>query len=182
MKGKSHAIFAQAKGGPKLWFDGSKFSNNGSPKLFGDSNRAYAKAKELLRRFGGRNGILHRYRVFILPAASVFKRDGRKSNPGGLDGFDLDAAARKFEDFTGHRADKVIETTIKTPRKGLVIGELDLIGYRVKREGVEEGRLVPYGHQFSKKSRPLLAVSEDGKQLLIVGGRYEFTEAGIEDR
>jgi hypothetical protein len=69
-----------------------------------------------------------------------------------------------------------------TPTKGLVIGELDLIGYRVKREGVDGGRMVRYGHRFSKRSRPLLAVSKDGNQLLIVGGRYEFTEAGIEDR
>jgi hypothetical protein len=59
-----------------------------------------------------------------------------------------------------------------------VIGELDLVGYRTKRDG----RTERYGHHFRKSSRPLLAVSSDGKQLHIVGGQYEFTEAGIEDR
>lgn len=184
MRGKAHAIFAQAPKGPKLWFDGSKFTNNGSPKHFGDSQRAFSKAKELLRRFGGRDGILRRYRVWITPAVNArgsngksFESRGRRSNPDGME-----TAANKFEEFTGYEPGKVIETNIRTPHKGLVIGELDLIGYRVKRDGVDGGRMVRYGHQFAKKSRPLLAVSDDGKQLVIVGGRYEFTEAGIEDR
>jgi hypothetical protein len=180
VRGKAYAIFAQAAHGPKLWYDGSKFTNNDSPKFFGNSERAFRKAKELLKRFGGRNGVLHRYKVWITSTANV-RRDlrvaGRRPNPDGLEG-----AADRFEDFTGHEAESVIKTHFTPPRRGLVVGQLDLIGYRVKRDGVNDDRMTRYAHTFRKKSRPLLAVSEDGKQLLIVGGRYEFTEAGIEDR
>lgn len=178
MKERVAAIFARAPGGPKLWFDGFKFTNNGKPKSFGNSSRAFAKAKELLKRFGRqgtRNRILARYKVWIAPWSSYQRRE----NPESIG---IERAAQKFEDFTGKPARTVIETHQPVVKEGLVIGELDVIGYRVKREGVENGRLVRYGHQFSKDSRPLLAVSPDGKQLLIVGGRYEFTEAGIEDR
>ena len=38
-----------------------------------------------------------------------------------------------------------------------------------------------YIHQFSKASQPKLAVTNDGKQLHIVGGQYVVTENGIED-
>lgn len=94
----------------------------------------------------------------------------------------LEQAATLLEDFSGHKADKLVKANMPVVKEGLVIGELDLIGYRTKREGINKGLLTRYAHQFRKKSRPLLAVSKDGKQLYIVGGQYEFTEAGIEDR
>lgn len=61
---------------------------------------------------------------------------------------------------------------------GLVVGELDGVLYSTTRDGKRE----KYIHRFRRKSRPLLAASHDGKTLRIVGGRFEFTEAGIEDR
>lgn len=63
-------------------------------------------------------------------------------------------------------------------QKGLVIGELDGVLYNTVRDGVPE----KYVHRFRKSSRPLLAASADGTQLEIVGGRFQMTEAGIEDR
>lgn len=63
-------------------------------------------------------------------------------------------------------------------RKGLVIGELDGVLYTTIRDGKTE----KYIHRFGKKSRPLLTARADGKQLGIVGGRFQMTEAGIEDR
>lgn len=95
----------------------------------------------------------------------------------------LDEAAQKLEEFTGRPAGDVIESSPRSKDKtGLVIGELDLIGYRQAREGIDGGRMTRFAHKFRKNSRPLLAVSTDGKQLHIVGGQYEFTDAGIEDR
>jgi hypothetical protein len=152
-----------------MFFDGKKFTNNGKSKKF-TLAVASSQARNLLRRYP----LLRErgYHVWI-------SQSDRRSNP---DSPGIEEAAHKFENFTGKKASSVIETKIPTVSEGLVVGELDLIGYRVKRDGVEGGRMVRYGHQFAKKSRPLLAVSKDGKQLLIVGGRYEFTEAGIEDR
>lgn len=63
-------------------------------------------------------------------------------------------------------------------RKGLIVGELDGVLYTAVRDNQVE----KYIHRFRKRSRPLLAASADGKNLEIVGGRFQFTEAGIEDR
>jgi hypothetical protein len=58
------------------------------------------------------------------------------------------------------------------------IGDCDGILYTTVRDGVTES----YIHKFKKKSRPVLASSFDGKQLLILAGGYEFTERGIVDK
>lgn len=63
-------------------------------------------------------------------------------------------------------------------RRGLVVGELDGVLYTTVRDGNVE----KYIHRFKKKSRPLLTARADGKQLGIVGGQFQMTEAGIEDR
>lgn len=168
---KTCEIVTRSGRGPLMHFDGRKFTNNGRAKLYTYS-QAHAKARELLKRFT----VLREkgYHVWVRSQSSV-----RRRNPESAG---LDQAAKKFQDFTGHEPGKIIKAHVSTEREGLVIGELDLIGYRVKREGVNGGRLVRYGHQFKKSARPLLAVTKDGHQLFIVGGRYEFTEAGIEDR
>lgn len=57
----------------------------------------------------------------------------------------------------------------------VAIGECTRISY-LTPENVE------YMHKFKKKSRPMLAVSDDGKQLYLVKGKYRFTDRGIEDR
>jgi hypothetical protein len=91
----------------------------------------------------------------------------------------LDEAAKKLENFSGHPVSHLESAYSRSNQStGLIIGELDLVGYRARRDGKTER----YGHHFKKNSRPLLAVTSDGKQLHIVGGQYEFTEAGIEDR
>lgn len=157
--------------GPLMHFDGRKFTNNGKAKVFPTFSRASQKASALLRRYPVLTS--KGYHVWLRKHAT--RRDNPET-PG------IDEAAKKFQEFTGHEATSLIETDFPSVKEGLVIGELDILGYRTKREGIEDGRTVSYGHRFRKKSRPLLAVSKDGKQLIIVGGRYEFTEAGIEDR
>jgi hypothetical protein len=49
-------------------------------------------------------------------------------------------------------------------------------------ETVRDGEYEKYRHAFRSKSRPLLAATFDGKQLVIVGGQYLFTERGIVDK
>jgi hypothetical protein len=90
----------------------------------------------------------------------------------------LDAARKLLRDFSGHEPTTATPVKVSDQKEGLMFGELDFVGYTTVRDGVRE----KYKHNFRKKSRPLLAATSDGKQLHIVGGRYEFTEAGIEDR
>jgi hypothetical protein len=166
-------IFAQRPKGPRLHFDGRKFTNAVKPKYYGEQSRAVARARELIRNFR----ILRErhYKVWVDSVATQLTR--QNPEPRGLD-----EAARKLEEFSGHRADKLVKARISDQRQGLVIGELASLEYRTRREGIDDGRLVRYIHKFKRKSRPLLAVTKDGTQLHIVGGQYEFTEAGIEDR
>jgi len=91
----------------------------------------------------------------------------------------LKKAKELFADFTGHEAD--IVGTVDMPEHDtlMVIGSLDAVCYTTVRDGNKE----KYIHEFeTPASRPLLCVSHDGKQLYIVGGRYEFLDSGINDR
>lgn len=86
-------------------------------------------------------------------------------------------AAILFEDFTGHAADHYTTHTVKTPDVGLQFGKCTGIMYETTRDGVLEY----YCHEFKKSSRPIIGATHDGKQLLLVGGNYRFTNRGIVD-
>lgn len=90
----------------------------------------------------------------------------------------IEKAARRFTRFTGHSADHLESVDFQIPRAVAVIGECDGILYTTVRDGVQES----YIHEFKGEARPLLCASEDGTQLLLVGGRYKFTERGIVDK
>jgi hypothetical protein len=83
-----------------------------------------------------------------------------------------------LEKFSGHRPTETLRASEKPGNTGLVIGELDFVGYTTVRDNVTE----KYIHKFKRAARPVLAVTAKGKQLRVVGGSYQFTEAGIEDR
>lgn len=175
-------LYVQKPHGPVMTWNGDKFTNNEPFKAFSRADTAKDKAKELLKKFP----ILEKYKMWV---ASKFHtkstmlaplhRRRVKKNPSPRTNGELDTAAKKLEDFTGHKVGHLESGYSRSNQHtGLIIGELDLVGYRARRDGKTER----YGHHFKKNSRPLLAVTSDGKQLHIVGGQYEFTEAGIEDR
>ncbi len=168
--------------GPVMLYNGKSFSDRPDARPYGFSSKTAAAS--MARRLLTNNRKLVNYKMWVAPAlygeASVDRavNPKRRKNPASLD-----EVANKLEEFTGRPAGDVIESTPRSKDKtGLVIGELDLIGYRQAREGIDGGRMTRFAHKFRKNSRPLLAVSTDGKQLHIVGGQYEFTDAGIEDR
>ena len=90
----------------------------------------------------------------------------------------LDEASALFKDFTGEHPESLVKVLLRNPKAGLVVGELDGVLYTAERDGKRES----YIHEFRKSSRPTLVASHDGESLHILGGEYEFTEAGIEDR
>lgn len=105
------------------------------------------------------------------PTEQVAPRD-RAPSPARLR-----KAAKLYAAFTGDAFGKVVKIPVSAmPKEGLVFGELLVIGYRSLRDGK------PYAHEFQKSSRPLLVASHDGKQIVIVGGRYIFNERGIVDK
>ncbi len=90
----------------------------------------------------------------------------------------LRQASRLLKDFSGHEPCEILKIPTSKKRTGLVVGETDGILYTT----VRDGRTEKYIHKFKKSSRPLLIASSDGTELGIVGGQFQFTEAGIEDR
>ena len=106
------------------------------------------------------------------------KRRGSNPAPRGAEAERVSQAARLFEDFTGHQADSMDKVVWKVPDVAVQFGRLEGVMYSTVRDGKHER----YLHKFKGKSQPLLGASHDGKQLVIVGGRYQFTDAGIEDR
>jgi hypothetical protein len=87
-------------------------------------------------------------------------------------------ALRLYEDFTGHAGEVITKIDKPSlPDAVAVIGRVDGIMYTAVRDGITE----KYVHEFASNSRPLFCVSPDGKQLIMLGGAYDFTERGIVD-
>lgn len=81
--------------------------------------------------------------------------------------------------FSGHDVKQAIKIKIPgNPKIVLAIGKVLGIIYETVRDGKHEN----YKHMFKASSRPLFAVSHDGKRLLLIGGSYKFTERGITDK
>jgi hypothetical protein len=88
-------------------------------------------------------------------------------------------AAKLFKKFTGHEGAVVKTITVPAlPKAVAVIGKIDGILYETVRDGVTER----YRHTFKKNARPLFCVTADGRQIVLIGGSYNFTERGIVDR
>ncbi len=91
----------------------------------------------------------------------------------------LAQGADLYERFTGHKARYVDTVKIPSFPKELVqIGQIDGILYSTVRDGVPE----KYIHKFKQSARPLFTVSPDGRQIVLIGGSYDFTERGIVDK
>ncbi len=90
----------------------------------------------------------------------------------------IQTAAKLYVKFRGEEPEFVETVHLNVAPVMLLIGELDGVLYTTRRDGKRES----YIHKFKKNSRPLLASSHDGKTIYIIGGRYEFGEAGIIDR
>lgn len=86
-------------------------------------------------------------------------------------------AIRLYKSFREKHPKKIKVVSMKTPKAVAVVGYIEYVGYKTTHGKRHE----LYQHDFSPGSRPLLCVSADGKQLLLLGGRYKFTGRGIVD-
>lgn len=90
----------------------------------------------------------------------------------------LKQAVSLYTSFRERRPRKLKVVNVNIPNVVAVIGHLEYVGYKTTH-----GRKVElYQHDFAPGSRPLFCVSSDGQQLLLLGGRYKFTERGIVDK
>lgn len=102
-------------------------------------------------------------------------RAGRSRTAGRSD---IARASNLYERFTGHEARSIGTVAVPSmPSAVAVVGECDGVLYTTVRDGNVE----KYIHEFRDADKPLLCVSPDGEQLLLIGGRYVFTDRGIVD-
>lgn len=88
------------------------------------------------------------------------------------------AAINLYRDFREKEPKRIRVVDFDLPQAVMVIGHVDEILYTT----THGRKTVHYRHPFQEGSRPLLCASSDGKQLLLLGGRYKFTDRGIVDR
>lgn len=88
------------------------------------------------------------------------------------------AAIQLYQDFRERVPKRIKVVNFDVPQAVMVIGYVDEILYTT----THGRKVVSYRHPFQDGSRPLLCASSDGKQLLLLGGRYKFTDRGIVDR
>jgi hypothetical protein len=104
-------------------------------------------------------------------------RAGKRS-PVKYGNYEVDSAAKLYENFSGHDPESLGKVTLpKPPKVAILIGQCDGLLYTTVRDGVTE----KYIHKFKRGSKPNFCVSSDGKQILLLGGKYNFTERGIVD-
>lgn len=89
------------------------------------------------------------------------------------------AAVDLYTTFRGRAPKRIKAVTFDVPEAVAIIGHVERICYRTTYDGKSEF----YEHEFAPGSRPLLAASSDGRQILLLGGRYEFhADHGIVDK
>lgn len=162
----------------------NRFTDSQLPSLYRTQIAAKDRAELLIKRVPK----IARYKITVevaqpKEAGSVFgarprtNPGGRKSNPAAREA-QVEAAARLQADFSGHDPQNVTTVSVPDNKVFTPVGKLAGVLYDTTRDGKRE----KYIHKFRPQSRPLLAASHDGTELRIVGGRFRFTEAGIEDR
>lgn len=81
---------------------------------------------------------------------------------------------RLFKAFNEREPEHLDKVHVKEYTTLVLIGPCLEIAYHA-----DDGK--NYRHTFRPSSRPLLAVSHDGKQLVLLKGKYRFTDRGIVD-
>lgn len=111
------------------------------------------------------------------PAGRVMRAVKTKRAKNPRVGGQLKRAIKLYRSFRDAEHEEIVTVRVPTPAAAAVIGHVDYVGYTT----THEGKTVRYEHKFRAGSRPLMCASADGTQLLLLGGRYEFTEQGIVD-
>lgn len=86
-------------------------------------------------------------------------------------------AVSLYRDFTGENPRHIDDWEVTVPDVAMEVGKVTGIIYKAH----VDGRVQEFMHEFTGTSRPTLAASSDGRQLLLLGGDYKMTERGIVD-
>lgn len=170
---KSRVIFkARSRDGRAVFYDGAGWT------LLQSNARVYPEleASHLKKLISDAHGL----KVSVVPVATITKA---KKNPAKKRAKpapeNLRQARKAYIDFHGEPVRQVRRATMPAiPKEVWQLGRIVGIAY----EAVRDGKRDRYMHKFKSGSAPVLAVSPDGTQLWLVGGHYQVTDRGIEDR
>ena len=155
----------QIRGPKRAYYAGNRFDFKPSAAVLLTRPAAEKLLSTLKAPRGWRLGLLP---VGLLP---------RGRNPLSPQTRKLHKAARLFEDFTGHTAERVDKVKMPSQSVFLVPGVVEVIGYTTVRDGQVED----YLHEFKGRNKPMMAITPDGRQVVLKGG-FRFTEKGFEDQ
>lgn len=85
-------------------------------------------------------------------------------------------AVELYSSFHGTQPKWVDEYVIEIAPVAMLVGKVAAIEYETPHNRTDRFR-----HEFTGRSRPTLAVTSDGRQLLLLGGQYYFNDHGIID-
>jgi hypothetical protein len=107
------------------------------------------------------------------------RRKGVLNNPRdrAQSGRSYKKAVSLYRDFTGENPRHIDDWDVEIPDVAMEVGKVTGIIYKTRMDG----RVQEFMHEFTGASRPILAASSDGRQLLLLGGDYKMTERGIVD-
>ena len=101
-----------------------------------------------------------------------------RAGRGRIVGTAAQQAARRYERFTGETAQNLGKVSIPSlPKAVSCMGVCAFIGYDTFRDGKPE----KFIHKFKPADAPMVCVTPDGRQILLIGGRYRWTDRGIVD-
>lgn len=116
--------------------------------------------------------------AYFKPGEALKENPAPRSEVGARLERQIQEAATRYEQFTGHEAKSGKRVNLPRDTVALAIGPLLGVAYATIRDGKRE----KYFHEFSPKAQPLLAVSHDGRRLYLLRGAYRFTDRGIVDK
>lgn len=79
-----------------------------------------------------------------------------------------------------HEEDAEGGTMVNIPVPPKMVWQLGKV-LSIAYETTIDGKKVSYEHEFTRGRGPYLAVSTDGKDLFLAGGKFKVTERGIID-
>lgn len=102
-----------------------------------------------------------------------------KANVRRVSRTEEERAATRYARFTGHEPENIGRIFVPPlPKVVALVGDLDAISYTTVRDGETE----KYIHTFKAECRPLLCVDADGERIIIIDGKFKFTERGFVDK
>lgn len=103
------------------------------------------------------------------------KKPAAKTRARRASAANVTRAARLYQSFHEAAPTQVQRVKHREVKEAMALGRLDSVTYQTP-----DGKL--YRHRFIGAARPILAASHDGRQLVVLGGRYRMTWRGIVDQ